>query len=157
MPCLSCSTFSLKLLKIWWRYLYIYPREYDMAQKSAFDTRYYSTSVFIKVILLVGLWILPKWKLTPLHNSLMVKTKSGRMGFDSEWMLGDCFGNLHCKSSESGWGKSERYWIILIISDRSATITVAHCAKKEAICRLLILSWLYFVLPLFSLVIYSWS
>ena len=102
----SCSTFSLKLLKIWWRYLYIYPREYDMAQKSAFDTRYYSTSVFIKVILLVGLWILPKWKLTPLHNSLMVKTKSGRMGFDSEWMLGDCFGNLHCKSSESGWGKS---------------------------------------------------
>ena len=102
----SCSTFSLKLLKIKWRYLYIYPREYDMAQKSAFDTRYYSTSVFIKVILLVGVWILPKWKLTPLHNSLMVKTKSGRMGFDSEWMLGNCFGNLHCKSSESGWGKS---------------------------------------------------
>ena len=77
-----------------------------MAQKSVFDTRYYSTSVFIIFNLLVGLWILQKWKLTPLHNSLMVKTKSGRMGFDSEWMLGDCFGNLHCKSSESGWGKS---------------------------------------------------
>ena len=81
-----------------------------MTHKSVFDTRFilkYSTSViFIIFNLLVGLWILPKWKLTPLHNSLMVKTKSGRMGFDSEWMLGDCFGNLHCKSSESGWGKS---------------------------------------------------